>query len=305
MSLSTRVTLLSSAIIMALTAQALVGDVSSHAADDCITKPTGAPPQGDHWYYRTDRTTQRQCWYLAPHTEKVRALVQESGLVVQPPVTPKLVPSPGGQAFGAAPAETTTIATSAIKDDSSLVAGPVEPPRDSEEVSVKDRLADEVRMSTSRAQENSVKEASGVAATSGLGLTSIQRTPELSYVLAILAGVLVLIAIIVRSMHKVSAMRQSPRTKLRDQSHAAKKSSCPEEYVESPSLAERIESELNNLDAAAHADAGLAKMDPTNAPVREYSWVEIQTSLRLLLHELEQRQIAVVQTTSGRHAPAI
>ncbi|WP_345778945.1 hypothetical protein [Bradyrhizobium ontarionense] len=33
------------------------------AADDCLTKPAGTPA-GKHWFYRIDRTTKRQCWYL-------------------------------------------------------------------------------------------------------------------------------------------------------------------------------------------------------------------------------------------------
>ena len=33
-------------------------------ADDCILKPNAPSPQGSHWYYRTDRVNNRQCWYL-------------------------------------------------------------------------------------------------------------------------------------------------------------------------------------------------------------------------------------------------
>ena len=32
-------------------------------ADDCLTAPNSAAPQGSHWYYRLDRASQRQCWY--------------------------------------------------------------------------------------------------------------------------------------------------------------------------------------------------------------------------------------------------
>ncbi len=34
------------------------------AADDCLSKPKGAAPAGQHWYYRSDRATKHQCWYL-------------------------------------------------------------------------------------------------------------------------------------------------------------------------------------------------------------------------------------------------
>ncbi len=42
------------------------------AAEDCITSPNSTPPQGRHWYYRTDRTANRRCWYLAPKDVKLR-----------------------------------------------------------------------------------------------------------------------------------------------------------------------------------------------------------------------------------------
>ena len=33
-------------------------------ADDCLAQPSSSAPEGSHWYYHTDRTTQRKCWYL-------------------------------------------------------------------------------------------------------------------------------------------------------------------------------------------------------------------------------------------------
>ncbi|CCE00248.1 hypothetical protein [Bradyrhizobium sp. STM 3809] len=33
------------------------------AADECLAKP-GGTPAGKHWFYRVDRTTKKQCWYL-------------------------------------------------------------------------------------------------------------------------------------------------------------------------------------------------------------------------------------------------
>jgi hypothetical protein len=36
---------------------------TAHAAD-CLPAPNSPSPQNSHWYYRTDRSQQRQCWYL-------------------------------------------------------------------------------------------------------------------------------------------------------------------------------------------------------------------------------------------------
>ena len=33
-------------------------------ADDCLAAPNSATPKGGHWYYHTDRTKHRKCWYL-------------------------------------------------------------------------------------------------------------------------------------------------------------------------------------------------------------------------------------------------
>jgi hypothetical protein len=34
------------------------------AAEECLAKPKDGARQGQHWYYRLDRNTKRQCWYL-------------------------------------------------------------------------------------------------------------------------------------------------------------------------------------------------------------------------------------------------
>ncbi len=51
--------LLSLAVTCAASARAV------HAAE-CLAKPNAPAPQGEHWYYRTNRATMRQCWYLGP-----------------------------------------------------------------------------------------------------------------------------------------------------------------------------------------------------------------------------------------------
>lgn len=37
---------------------------ASTAAADCLASPKGVAPQGQHWYYRLERSSKRQCWYL-------------------------------------------------------------------------------------------------------------------------------------------------------------------------------------------------------------------------------------------------
>jgi hypothetical protein len=42
-------------------------------AGDCLSGPKGAAPQGERWYYRVDRSTQRHCWYTRAGTTRVVA----------------------------------------------------------------------------------------------------------------------------------------------------------------------------------------------------------------------------------------
>jgi hypothetical protein len=39
--------------------------------DDCLGSPKATAPQGHHWYYRLERGTKRQCWYLREEGAKV------------------------------------------------------------------------------------------------------------------------------------------------------------------------------------------------------------------------------------------
>ena len=39
------------------------------AADSCLSAPQGVTPSGSHWYYRIDRVTKRQCWYLREESD--------------------------------------------------------------------------------------------------------------------------------------------------------------------------------------------------------------------------------------------
>jgi hypothetical protein len=44
--------------------------VALAATDSCLSAPKGATPSGNHWYYRIDRVTKRQCWYLREESDK-------------------------------------------------------------------------------------------------------------------------------------------------------------------------------------------------------------------------------------------
>jgi hypothetical protein len=43
---------------------ATVSHGATPAAEDCLSGPKDAAPNGSHWYYRIDHATKRHCWYL-------------------------------------------------------------------------------------------------------------------------------------------------------------------------------------------------------------------------------------------------
>ncbi len=69
------------------------GQASGAETDECISKPNFPATQGNHWYYRTDRVNNRQCWYLAEKGAKARASERQAGTPVPLPA-PKPVRQP-------------------------------------------------------------------------------------------------------------------------------------------------------------------------------------------------------------------
>lgn len=49
---------------------------TANAAADCLASPKGAAPQGQHWFYRLERSTKRQCWYLRAEGPKATQSAQ-------------------------------------------------------------------------------------------------------------------------------------------------------------------------------------------------------------------------------------
>src|SRR5271154_1823397 len=63
-----------SAIFASLLAGAPITIMTSgftHAAGNCQTSPGSEARRGQHWYYRIEHGTGRQCWYLGREGERV------------------------------------------------------------------------------------------------------------------------------------------------------------------------------------------------------------------------------------------
>ena len=60
------------------------GATNIAGADDCLTSPNSAAPEGKRWFYRTDRATQRKCWYLRAPGEATQRTDAQAPSAVAP-----------------------------------------------------------------------------------------------------------------------------------------------------------------------------------------------------------------------------
>jgi hypothetical protein len=58
---------------------AIVTSSFARAAGDCQTEPGSETRQGQHWHYRTERGTKRQCWYLREEGERAEQPTSSEG----------------------------------------------------------------------------------------------------------------------------------------------------------------------------------------------------------------------------------
>jgi len=89
-------------VIFSVVASLAASTSTARAADECIVKPKADPPQGQHWYYRTDRETKRQCWYLGPVGTAVRKRAEPQLNGAEPQSKPDEAVAPAAPAEGAA-----------------------------------------------------------------------------------------------------------------------------------------------------------------------------------------------------------
>ncbi|WP_433996071.1 hypothetical protein [Bradyrhizobium liaoningense] len=79
--------ILAGAPLAAVSQNAPAPSSTANAAPDCLASPKDAAPQGQHWYYRLDRTTKRKCWYLRAAGEKESARTAQAAPAVSDPST--------------------------------------------------------------------------------------------------------------------------------------------------------------------------------------------------------------------------
>src|SRR4051812_24653588 len=73
-------------------------------AADCLASPNGAAPKGSHWFYRVDRATKKNCWYVRAETARPAAAKPSLAQNAPAPDAP-LQPSVANARAEASPAE--------------------------------------------------------------------------------------------------------------------------------------------------------------------------------------------------------
>jgi hypothetical protein len=68
--------IIAGAPLAAVSQNAPTAPSTANAAGDCLGSPKGAAPQGQHWHYRLERATKRQCWYLRAEGGKATQTAQ-------------------------------------------------------------------------------------------------------------------------------------------------------------------------------------------------------------------------------------
>jgi hypothetical protein len=80
--------------LLAGAALAATSDNTANVADSCVAAPTGATPQGGHWYYRIDWPTKRHCWYVRVEREKPLRLAPQDSATSAPAASPQAAAAP-------------------------------------------------------------------------------------------------------------------------------------------------------------------------------------------------------------------
>jgi hypothetical protein len=228
------------------------------AAEECLSKPGAAGPPGSHWYYRVDRATKRQCWYLGTAGAKMARQsdrnkrssaappaepVAEQG---EPPAPAQPAPAPteGASAQGvttpflpyrtgldqAAPNPVAAVQTPTATSAGEAAADQTPDLRRSQ------GAADPAPAGNGDAQEQPATESEddmplvwpvltpAELAAAGLGQSS---TVKPALMLAVLVGALAFAAVIARLLFKLFGTRQGDRAVARDQRRPAQSAPVP------------------------------------------------------------------------------
>jgi hypothetical protein len=79
---------MSPALVGVLTLTGIIlSSASARAADECLAAPNSPAPPGSHWYYRSEHSTQRKCWYVRQEDRQEIQQAEKSSAAMATAVT--------------------------------------------------------------------------------------------------------------------------------------------------------------------------------------------------------------------------
>jgi hypothetical protein len=216
------------------------------AADDCLAKPNAPSPPGQHWYYRLDRATHRECWYLGVAGAKLHQRAQQVASPERPGAPKPIaqpVPQPPAAATTTEPANNEIVpaeaglapdpATTALSTRwSSLPAAAAAVGR--EPGSMRNSYAQEPpRTDTETGTEDDMPLIWPVLTPAELAAAkqADASTTPFAQLAAVLAAVLGLAALITHIIFRFSAIRKRPPADAPDRRSAAARRAMPRQPV--------------------------------------------------------------------------
>jgi hypothetical protein len=295
MNFQVRMKLLKRAIFLILVAGVCFSVLPSRAADECLSQPNSNAPQGSHWYYRVDRTNQRQCWYLGAERAKPRPQQQQSASASPPPPASKPAERPAPQTATPAPQTTTEVAAIPVKttvirvsaaDDAILRPAFLE----TSGWGRADESADESLISTKRSDQHSVTVTDDAQPGRPIVAASEAAKSEkpslfsnvFVHLVALLAAVLAIVAVIGRIIFRLSPIRPADRVK-----PGAERASERASDLEPFSSRQTRDAQIRQRNRSNPRRPDLSRDETGNAAVV----ADIEQSVQRLLHELRNRHL--------------
>ena len=271
----------------------LITSQASPAAEDCLAKPNAVAPPGSHWYYRVDRTTGRECWYLGAEGGRVRVPARQDASPARSNRSKKSA-QPAGQtpaavlqvaAAEAIPAEAVFIETTPEQAVAPLSMARLDLPTSIVSVDGKSDSTGNSYVAGQSTADPVNETPLRSPSLSRADLSSAEQPPDfpISFAQAgaALGAMLGLAAIIGCMIFKLSARRRLSRTHSRDRGALTASTYWAGDQARS-------------TPAAVTRQAGLTRRTGKAPPPPNTQVVDIEQSVRRLLQELQRRQHAEI-----------
>ena len=271
------------------------------AAADCLSEPGGTAPQGSHWYYRTDRSANRCCWYLAPQREKAKEAREVAPSKPQPPSRP--IPEPKAEPpaqplvrtatpvpFVPMPSQSLPAPAAAIEPEPAPAAAIESEPAPSIDRDADRQPAAPPQHEAGEQNGRPSMEAAASADDPGAAATSDLR---LEHMLALIAAALLLAALTVRKVFKLFAVRRLRRRRrslLRSQWQEAGAAPAPLPSAFADMMAvhhAELDPDAARFDNIARMPAASRNLSRAIAE-RDIEIGDIEATLQRLVHDLRR-----------------